>query len=141
MQQGTQPLGTAVVVHVGASLAAATTLVGGLVSWDYGDDVPTTTRNYYQMASYISVGKHARTITLTCDYLSADSGQIILFAAKTSVAVTYVKILPDGTNGETLPCRVTSAPIAGGDVAAPSTVTFSLVQATDPTVVAGGFGT
>ena len=140
MPLGTPPLGTSVVVHVGATSTPVTPL-GGLESWEYGDDVPTTNHDWYGMPSSISVGKHARTISLTCTYLSADSGQIVLFAAKISVAVIWVKILPDGTNGETLPCRVTSAPITGPDVNDYSHVTFTLVQSTDPALVGSGFGT
>src|SRR4051812_22714735 len=124
MALGTPPLGSSVVVQVGATSTPVTPL-GGLTSWEYGDDVPTTTHNWYGQPSSIAVGKHARTITLTCTYESADSGQAVLFAAKISSAVIWVKILPDGTNGETLPVRITSAPIAGGDVSDYSTVTFT----------------
>lgn len=140
MPLGTPVLGTAVVVLVGATSTPATPL-GGLNSWSYGDDVPTNARPYYGQPTAYAVGKHARTITLNCDYETADSGQIVLFAAKVSSAVIWVMFKVDGTNGETLPCRVSSAPIAGGDVGQFSTVSFTLVQSTDPAVVGGGFGT
>ena len=140
MPLGTQTLGSAVIIHVGATSSPVTPL-GGLVSWSYPDDVGSTTRHYYGQASSIAIGKHARTIQFTCDYESADTGQLVLFAAKASAAVIWVKILPDGTNGETLPCRVTSSEIAGPDVNGYTTATFTLSQSTDPAVVAGGFGT
>lgn len=140
MPLGTPPLGSSVVIHVGATSTPVTPL-GGVESWEYGDDVPTTKHDWYAQPTSIAVGKHSRTITLTCTYESADTGQMVLFAAKISSAVIWVKILPDGTNGETLPVRVTSAPITGPDVNDYSRVVFTLSQSTDPALVGSGFGT
>jgi hypothetical protein len=141
MALGTQVLGSLAAVLIGTVSGTVTTPVGGLVSWSYVDDVPSTTRNYYQQASSIAVGKDARTITLTCDYETGDAGQLILFGARTSKNTIYCKILVDGTNGETLPVKVTNSEIAGPDVNSYSTATFTLAQQTDPTVVGTGYGT
>lgn len=139
MALGTPPLGSSVVVLVGAT-STPTAIVGGITDWTYSDDVATTTHDWYQMPSAVSVGKHSRTITLNCTYLSADAGQIVLFAAKASLATTWCMIKVDGTNGETLPTKVSSSPISGPGVNDYSTVSFTLVQQTDPAVVGTGFG-
>jgi hypothetical protein len=140
MALGTPALGTAAVVQVGAT-SNPTTPVGGLVSWTYGADTPTSARNYYGQASVNTVGKTNRTIQFTLDYEVGDLGQLVLAAAVISKATIYARVLPDGTNGEILPVKVTGGSIAGPDVNGFSTVAYTLVQQADPTIVGGGFGT
>jgi hypothetical protein len=140
MALGTPVLGTSAVVQVGTT-SNPTTPVGGLVSWTYGVDTPTTARNYYGQASVNTVGKANRTIQFTLDYETGDSGQLILAAAVISKATIYARILPDGTNGEILPVKVSGGSIAGPDVNGFSTVSYTLAQQADPTIVGGGFGT
>lgn len=140
MALGTPQLGSAVVITVGTT-STPTTPVGGLVSWTYGIDTPTAVRNYYGQASSNTVGKTNRTIQFTCDYEAGDSGQLILQAAIISRVDIWCKVLPDGTNGETLKTKVSGGSIGGPDVNGYSTVSFTLVQQADPAGVGGGFGT
>ena len=141
MPLGTPVLSSVSVVHVGTTSGTVTTPVGGLLSWDWVGDSPTTRRDYIGQASSTAVGKDSRTITLPCDYETADSGQIILFAAFISKAIIYAKILPDGTNGETLPVRVSHQEIHAPDANGFNTASWTLEQAGAPTVVGTGFGT
>ncbi len=140
MALGTPVLGTSAVVLVGTT-STPTTPVGGLVSWTYGADTTTTARNYYGQATVNTVGKTNRTPQLTCDYETGDSGQLILSAAIISKATIYIRVLPDGTNGETLPVKVSGGSIAGPDVNGFSTISYTLAQQSDPVVVGGGFST
>lgn len=141
MALGTQVLSSVSVVMVGTTSGAVTTPVGGLLSWDWVGDSPTTRRDYIGQASATSVGKDARTITIPVDYETLDSGQAILCAAFISKAIIYCKILPDGTNGETLPSRVAHQEIHAPDANGFNTATWTLEQAGSPIVVGTGFGT
>jgi hypothetical protein len=140
MALGTPQLGTAAVIQVGAT-SNPTTPLGGLVSWTYGVDTPTSARNYYGQASVNTVGKANRTVQFTLDYEQGDSGQLVLAAAVISKATIWTRVLPDGTNGEILAVKVSGGSIAGPDVNGFSTISYTLVQQADPTIVGGGFGT
>lgn len=139
MALGTPQLGTAAVIQVGTT-SNPTTPIGGLVSWTYGVDTPTAARNYYGQASVNTIGKANRTVQLTLDYEAGDSGQLILAAAVISKADVYFRCLPDGTNGEILRTKVSGGTVAGPDVNGFSTVTYTLAQQADPTLVGSGFG-
>ncbi len=140
MALGTQVLGTAAVIQVGAT-SNPTAPVGGLVTATYDNETPTQKRDYYGQASSNTVGKTNRTVQLTCDYETADTGQTALHAAVTSKNTIYIRVLPDGTNGEILPVKVSGGSIGFPDVNNYSTVAFTLLQQGDPGVVGGGFGT
>lgn len=140
MPLGVPAPGSAAVILIGTTAVPATP-VGGLLTWNYVGDAPTTDRNYYGQASAVAAGKKTRSIAFSLDYETADSGQLILFAAFVSQATIWAKLMPDGTNGETLPSKVTHQEIAGPDANQFTTANFTLSQQTDPTVVAGGFGT
>ena len=139
MPLGTQVLSSVSVVHVGAT-STPTTPVGGLLSWDHVGDSPTTRRDYIGQASATSVGKDSRTITIPVDFEAADDGQKVLVAAFTSKAIIWCKILPDGTNGETLPVRVSHQEIHAPDANGFNTASWTLEQAGTPAVVGLGFG-
>jgi hypothetical protein len=132
------PTGTGLLVGL---TSTPTTPVGGNVTWTYPMDSPVTTRDYYGQASFVSVGKEAIIMDVTCDYESGDAGQAILFGARLSRATVWLKLLPDGTNGETTPFKVASPSIAGPDVNQFDTASFRLTQFGPPVVVGGGFGT
>jgi hypothetical protein len=140
MALGVPSPGSAAVIHVGATSTPVTPL-GGTSTWDWVGDSPQTVHDYYQQASVTSVGNTSRTITLNNDYETADSGQTVLFAAFVSKATIWVKILVDGTNGETLPVKVAHQEIHGPDANTHSTATWTLVQQGAPATVGSGFGT
>jgi hypothetical protein len=140
MALGVPAPGSVAVLHVGAT-STPITPVGGTSTWDHVADSPQATHDYYMQPSVISVGKITRTITLNNDYETADSGHAVLYAAFISKATIWVKILPDGTNGETLPVKVSHQEIHGPDVNGHTTVTWTLAQQGDPTTVGSGFGT
>jgi hypothetical protein len=141
MALGVPAPGSVAVLMVGTTSGAVTTPVGGLTTWDWVGDSPQQTHDYYQQPSVISVGKTSRTITLNNDYETADSGHAIVYAAFTSKNTIWCKILPDGTNGETLPVKVSHQEIHGPDVNNHTTVSWTFAQQGDPTVVGTGFGT
>ena len=140
MALGTPVAGSACVIQIGLTSTPATP-VGGNATWTYPMDSPVTTRDYYGQASFVSVGKEAIIMDVTCDLESADSGQAILFGARLSRATVWVKVLPDGTNGETTPFKVASPTVAGPDVNQFTTASFRLTQFGPPVTVGGGFGT
>ncbi len=140
MALGTPVPGSSAIINVGTSAGTVTTVLGGISTWDWVGDSPQTTHDYYQQPSVISIGQTARTITLNNDYETADSGQPILFAAFISKATIWIKILPDGTNGETLPVKVAHQEIHGPDANNHSTANWTLVQQAAPTTVGTGFG-
>jgi hypothetical protein len=121
--------------------ASPTTPLGGVVSWDYPMDSPIQTRDYYGQPSFIAVGKEAIIMDITCDLESGDAGQAILFAARLSRATVWVKVLPDGTNGETTPFKVANPRVGGADVNNFDTASFRLTQFGAPVAVGGGYGT
>jgi hypothetical protein len=140
MPLGTQVLSANSVVHVG-TVNPPTTPVGGLLSWDHVGDSPTNRRDYIGQASATATGKTARTITIPVDYEVGDTGQAVLAAAFISKAIIYAKVLPDGTNGEILPVRVSHQEIHAPDANGFNTASWTLEQAGDPTVVGTGFAT
>lgn len=141
MPLGVPAPGSVAVLHVGTTSGTVTTPVGGNKTWDWVGDSPQTTDDFYGQASVISVGKTTRTITLNVVYETADSGHAILYAAFISKATIWVKILPDGTNGEILPVKVGHQEIHGPDVNQHTTASWTLAQQGDPTQVGTGFGT
>lgn len=138
MALGSQVLSANSVVQVGAT-ATPVTPMGGLLSWDHVGDSPTTRRDYIGQASATATGKIARTITLPCDYEVLDSGQAVLAAAFISKAIIYCKLLPDGTNGETLPVRVAHQEFHAPDANGFNTASWTLEQAGEPVIVGAGF--
>lgn len=140
MPLGVQIPGENFVILVG-TVDPPTTPVGGLSTWDYPSDAPTARRDYYGQASFFSRGKKGGSMTFTCDLETGDSGQIILFNAWVSGATIYARIRQNATDGETLPVKVTTRNVSGGDVNNPSVVTFTLSQQADATVAGSGFGT
>lgn len=140
MPLGTQIPGDVFVILVGTA-SPATVPVGGLQSWDYPSEAPSTTHKYYGMPNYVSRGKKSATMTFTCQLLTGDSGQQLLLAAWISGNTIYAIIKQGATHGEELPVKVTSRSLSGPDPDNPSTVTFALGQQTDATVVGTGYGT
>jgi hypothetical protein len=143
MPLGAPGLSAVSILQVGTSSTppAPNTPVGGLLSWDWVGDSPTTRRDYIGQGSSTAVGKTARTITVPVDYEVGDTGQALLAAAFVSKAIIFVRLLPDGTNGEILPVRVAHQEIHAPDANGFNTATWTLEQAGDPTAVAGGFFT
>lgn len=139
MPLGTPVLTSASVVVVGLT-ATPTTPLGGLLSWTWTDNTPTTERRYIGQGASVAVGVSARSVTLNFDYEAGDTGQKVLHDAKTSQATVFFKALPDGTNGETLPIKVSNREIAAPDADSYHTLNFTLNQQATPTVVGGGFG-
>lgn len=140
MALGNQVLSAVSVVLVGAT-ATPTAPVGGLLSWDHVGDSPTTRRDYIGQASATAVGKDSRSITIPVDYEVGDSGQAVLAAGFISKNIIYCKLLPDGTNGETLPIRVSHQEIHAPDANGFNTASWTLEQAGNPVVVGTGFAT
>lgn len=140
MPLGTPAAGTAAIIHVGATSSPVTPL-GGTSTWDYNGTTPQQTHDYYQQASVISIGATSRTISFSNDYETADSGHAVLYAAFISKATIWVKILPDGTNGETLPVKVATQAVSGPDVNDHTKVSWTLAQQAAPATVGTGFGT
>jgi hypothetical protein len=140
MALGTPTLGSVAVILVGLT-ATPTTPVGGLVNADFPMESPVTTRDYYGQASYVAVGKESIVATISCDYETADSGQVILFDARISKATVYVRHLPDGINGETIPMKVNRARVGYPDVNGFTAADFTVSQFGAPVEVAGGLGT
>lgn len=141
MPLGTPVAGSAATVFVGTTSGAVTTPVGGLSTWTINGNTPTQQHDYYGQSSFFSVGKTARTIDFSNDYETADSGHAIIYAAFISKATIFVKILADGTNGETLPVKVGNQVITGDDVNNHTKVSWTFAQQGDPTTVGTGFGT
>ena len=140
MALGTPAAGTVAIIHVGATSSPVTPL-GGLSTWTYVGDTPQQTHDYYGQASVISIGATSRTVNLTNDYETADSGHAVLYAAFISKATIWIKFLPDGTNGETLPVKVAHQEVNGPDVNNHTQVAWTLVQQAAPATVGTGFGT
>lgn len=140
MALGVPTPGSAAVVLVGAT-STPTAPVGGLSTWTYTLDNPTATHDYYGQPSVKSVGKSTRTINFNNDYETADSGHAVIYAAAISKATIWIMLKPDGTNGETLPVKVSHQEVAGGNVNDHTTVTWTFEQQTDPAQVGTGFGT
>ena len=138
MPLGTQVLSAVSVVTVGTT-ATPVTPVGGLLSWDHVGDSPSARHDYISQASATSVGKSARTITIPVDLEAGDTGQAVLAAAFISKNIIYCKVLPDGTNGETLPVRVAHQELHAPDANGFNTASWTLEQAGDPVVVGLGF--
>lgn len=138
MPLGTPVLSSVSIVTVGTT-ATPVTPVGGVLSWDWAGDSPTARRDYIGQASATAAGKESRTITLSCDYEAGDTGQLVLEDGWNSKATIYVKILPDGTNGETLPTKVANMRIAAPDANGFNTVNYTLEQFAAPVVVGLGF--
>lgn len=139
MPYGTPVPGSSAVIQVGTT-SNPTTNLGGVVSWTYGVDSPSSTRNYYGQASVSAAGKTSRTIQFTLDYETGDSGQAILAAAVISKVDIWVRILPDGTHGEILQTKVSGGSVAGPDANGFTTISYTMLQQADPTQVGGGFG-
>lgn len=139
MPAGTVIAGSSYKIKVGTT-NPPTIDVGGVKSWDYPFEAPTSKDDFYNFPSVITPGKKSGTMTLTCVNLTGDSGQQALYAAWTTQNTIYVQVLQDTTNGETLPVKVTNRSISGPDVNNPSQVVFTLGQQADPIVVGGGFG-
>lgn len=138
MALGTPVLSSLSVVMLGLTATPIIPL-GGLLSWDWTGDSPTQRRDYIQQASSTAAGKESRTITYSCDYETGDAGQLLLEDAWNSKATVYNKILPDGTNGETLPTKVANMKIAAPDANGFSTANYTLEQFAAPVVVGSGF--
>ena len=81
----------------------------------------------------------AREVSLTLNgYLSkGDTGQDMLRSAEAAGTTVFVRILPDGTNGETREYRVGSREWSTGAEGLQE-VSFELSSAGDPTVVGAG---
>lgn len=119
----------------------ATVPVGGLKTWDYPSEAPTTKTDYYGQSSFYSRGKKSGTMTFTCHNEAGDSGQLILYAAWVSGNTIFAAIKQGATHGESLAVKVTTRNLSGGDVNNPSDVTFTLNQQSDATVLGTGYGT
>jgi hypothetical protein len=140
MALGTPQAGSVAIHHVGLT-SSPTTPIGGLISADVPMDSPITTRDYYGQASFVIVGKESIVIPITADYEAADAGQVILFDARISKALLYFKHLPDGTNGETIPTKVSRARVGYPDVNGAQVAEWTLTQFGAPVEVGGGLGT
>lgn len=140
MPLGTPVLSTASVLLVGTTSVPATPL-GGLLSWTWSESVPTTERRYIGQAASTAIGPASRSVTLNFDYEAGDTGQKVLHDARTAGTQIWFKALPDGTNGETLPCKVGAREIGAPDADGYQTVTFTLNQTAAPVSVGTGFGT
>ena len=72
------------------------------------------------------------------DYASNDDGQAILKAAFDAGTTIYASTAPNGTDGESLPVRVSQYKIGGPNPNGPPSLSVTLNQATDPSDVGGG---
>ncbi len=137
MPFGTVPQGTVAVLKVG--VASAITLVGAVVTWDYTGDRQTTDREYYNaFPSTTTVGPAKRTMQFQGDYAAADDGQAIVKSAFDAATDIFGSVAPDGTNGESLPSRVSQYKIGGPSPNGPPSLSFTLNQRLDPTNVGAG---
>jgi hypothetical protein len=137
MAFGTVPQGTEVVLKVGTS--TADTLVGACTTWDYTGDRQTTERDYYNgFDSTTTTGPAKRSMQLQGDYAVNDDGQAILKAAFDAGTTIYASVAPNGTDGESLPVRVSQYKAGGSNPNSPATFSVTLNQAADPAAVGGG---
>lgn len=135
---GVVPQGTAAVLKVGVG-DTADTLVGAVVTYDYTGDRQTTEREYYNaFPSTTTVGPAKRTMNFTGDYAQGDDGQAIVKDAFDNATDISGSVAPNGTDGESLPSRVSQYKIGGPSPNGPPSLSFNLNQRLDPTVVGAG---
>lgn len=139
MPLGTQVRSDALVLLVGATVSPAPAIpIGGLLNPRYPGQAPTQVRDYIGQASATSVGKFSRTLTIPCDTEAGDTGQKFLHDAMLAASIIFVTWRQDGTNGETLPMRVSSEDPGAPDANSFQTTTWTLNQAGAPVLVGTG---
>ena len=138
MPFGTVPNGSSNRLYVGTS-APPSVPVGGLQGWEYGGEGETTEEAFYNdFPSITTVGDPVNDASFSGKWADGDSGLIILKNAYNDQSIIYAAFSPNGTDGETLPCRVNRFRITGGGVEQAADFQFSLVQADDVADFGGG---
>jgi hypothetical protein len=138
MPFGTVPNGAANRLYVGTS-APPNVLVGGLQGWEYGGEGETTEETFYNdFAAITTVGDPVNDASFSGKWADGDSGLIILKNAYGDQSVIYAGFVPNGTDGEYMPCRVSRFRLTGGGVEQAAGYQFSLVQADDLADIGGG---
>jgi hypothetical protein len=138
MAFGTVANGSSNRLYVGLTAPPAV-LVGGLQGWEYGGEGETTEESFYNdFPPITTVGDPVNDGSFSGKWADADSGLIILKNAYNDQSIIYAAFSPNGTDGETLPCRVNRFRITGGGVEQAADYQFSLVQADDVTDFGSG---
>jgi hypothetical protein len=141
MPLGTPILGSAAVVQVNTVTGATGAQpVGGLKTWDYVGDSPSTTDDFYGQASVVTAGKTTRTITLNVVYETADSGHAMIYSAFLTKNTIFFRLMPNGVAGEEVAVKVTHQEVHGPDVNGHTTASWTLGQQADPINIGGGLG-
>lgn len=129
MPFGTVPNGTANSLMVGLA-SPPTTPVGGLQGWEYGGEGSTTDEAFYNaFPSITTVGDPVNDGSFSGKWAQGDSGLIILKNAYTAKSTIYAGFMPNGTDGDIMPCRVSRFRLTGGGVETAADFQFSLAQA------------
>ena len=138
MALGTIVLGEDAVISVCATVGGVYDVVSDLNAYTYNK-----TRNVNQFSVFQRANAHgvaaAREIALTLSgyYSVLDSGQDLIRTSEDTGANIFVKLLPDGTNGITLECRVASVNHSGTPDD-PAEVSFEFAAAGVPADVGTG---
>ena len=77
MPLGTPVLSSVSIVTVGLT-STPITPIGGMLSIDWVGDAPTNRRDYIGQATAVARGKIGRTMNLSWDYESTDTGQLLV---------------------------------------------------------------
>lgn len=133
MTFGTVPNGTLNLVAVSATSGGTYSPVGALQGWEYGGEAQTTTEEFYNaFPSIITVGEPTNDGNYTGKWADGDTALALLLSAYKLKTIIFGKFAPGGTNGETLPMRVSRFRLTGGGVRQAAGYQFSVVQADAP---------
>lgn len=137
MALGTIVLGEDAVIEVSADDVTFDP-ISDLNSYSY--EVANQINNFpvFQRATAHGVpGTDTITLTLSGLYSVGDAGQDAIRAAKAAGTNVTIKLLPDGTNGISISCRVGSVKHSGTPEN-PGEVSFEFAAAADPVDVGNG---
>jgi hypothetical protein len=146
MPAGTTSLGSAVTLQVAPNTPA---LSEPPVEGTYVDlnDITTISKNsqrnssqqsvFMKTTQYNTFGRKTVTFSLNGLLSIGDSGQDVLRAAEDSNDVVFLKVLWDGTNGFSIPCRVGSH-TGNADPDTRIQITYDLSAEDDATAVGTG---
>lgn len=135
---GTVPQGTANRIRVGTS-NPPNTVIGRLQQYEFGSEAETQKEEFYNDDEPLTtVGTPVYDGTGSGKWADGDAGLIILKAASITQDLIHFGVLPNGTDGEGAPGRISRFRLSGAGVRTALNYQFNFVQDGDAYDIAGG---